>query len=112
MNLVLVGWVLWHINLCRLFNTKSIFIQIALFQTIQFSMSTQINCQNRANSVLYKYRFCLHTVKFQNSSILNNSVYSVSTVSMSKTVPFQTIQFSISTLFKCKNNLIVKNISI
>ena len=24
----LFSWVLWHINLCRLFNTKSIFIQI------------------------------------------------------------------------------------
>ena len=24
----LVGWVLWHINLCRLFNAKSIFMQI------------------------------------------------------------------------------------
>ncbi len=24
----LVGWILWHINLCRLFNAKSIFIQI------------------------------------------------------------------------------------
>ena len=24
----LVVWVLWHINLCRLFNAKSIFIQI------------------------------------------------------------------------------------
>ena len=24
----LVGWVLWHINLCRVFNAKSIFIQI------------------------------------------------------------------------------------
>ena len=24
----LVGWVLWHINLCRLFNANSIFIQI------------------------------------------------------------------------------------
>ena len=24
----LVGWVLWHINLCRLFNAKSIFTQI------------------------------------------------------------------------------------
>ena len=31
---------------------------------------------------------------------------------MSKTVPFQTIQFSISTQFKCKYSLIVKNISI
>ena len=31
---------------------------------------------------------------------------------MSKTVQFQIIQFSISTQFKCKYNLIVKNISI
>ena len=31
---------------------------------------------------------------------------------MSKTVPFQTIQFSISTQFKCKYSLIVKNIYI
>ena len=30
--MLLVGWILWHINLCRLFNTKSIFIQIVLFQ--------------------------------------------------------------------------------
>ena len=30
---------------------------------------------------------------------------------MSKTVQFQTIQFSISTQFKCKYILIVKNIS-
>ena len=30
---------------------------------------------------------------------------------MSKTVPFQTIQFSISTQFKCKYSLIVKNLS-
>ena len=36
---------LWHINLCRLFNDKSIFIQIVLFQTIQFSMSTQFSSQ-------------------------------------------------------------------
>ena len=25
---LLVGWVLWHINLCSLFNAKYIFIQI------------------------------------------------------------------------------------
>ena len=41
----LVGWLLWYINLCRLFNAKSIFMQRDLFQTIQFSMSTQFNCQ-------------------------------------------------------------------
>ena len=39
------GWVLWHINLCRLFIAKFIFMQIVLFQTIQYSMSTQFNCQ-------------------------------------------------------------------
>ena len=54
--------------------------------------------------------FCLHTVKCQNSSILNQ--FSVSRVSISKIVPFQTIQFNISTQFKCKYSLIVKNISI
>ena len=72
------GWVLWHINHCRLFNTKSIFMQIVLFQTIQFNMSTQFN-----------------------SSIYITIHFSVSTVSMSKTILFQTIQFSISTKFKC-----------
>ena len=64
------------------------------FQTIQFSISTQFKCKyslivknisissysvkssssNSANSVQYKYRFCLHTVNCQNSSILNNLV--------------------------------------
>ena len=38
--------------------------------------------------------------------------FSLSTVSMSKTVTFQTVQFSISTQFKCKYSLILKNISI
>ena len=38
--------------------------------------------------------------------------FSVSTISMSKTVQYQIIQFSISTQFKCKHSLIVKNISI
>ena len=38
--------------------------------------------------------------------------FSVSILSMSKTVPFQTIQFNISTQFKYKYSLIVKNISI
>ena len=35
----------WHINLCRLFNAKSIFMNIVLFQTIQFSISTQFECE-------------------------------------------------------------------
>ena len=38
--------------------------------------------------------------------------FSVSTVSMSKAVQFQVIQFIISRQFNCKYGLIVKNISI
>ena len=38
--------VLWHINRCRLFNAKSIFMQIVIqFHTNQLSMSIQFNCQ-------------------------------------------------------------------
>ena len=37
----LVFLVLWHIDLCRLSNAKSIFMRIVLFQTIQFIISTQ-----------------------------------------------------------------------
>ena len=46
LNVVDIGWVLWHINLCRLFNAKSIFMQIFLFKKkFQFCMSTQFNCR-------------------------------------------------------------------
>ena len=41
----LVGWVLWHINLSRLFNAKSIFMNIVLLQTIQFRISTEFKCK-------------------------------------------------------------------
>ena len=41
----LVLWVLWHINLCRLFNAESIFMKIVLFETIQFRKSTQLKCK-------------------------------------------------------------------
>ena len=41
----LVIWVSWHINLCRLFNAKSIFKKIVLFKKIQFSISTQLKCE-------------------------------------------------------------------
>ena len=41
----LVGWILWHTNLWRLFNAKSIFMKLVLFQTIQFRISTQFKCK-------------------------------------------------------------------
>ena len=49
----LVGCVLWHINLCRLYKAQSIFMLIVLFQTIQFSMNTQFNCQNHFHFKLF-----------------------------------------------------------
>ena len=38
------------------------------------SISSYSVYSNNSNSAKYKYRFCLHTVKCQNSSILNNLV--------------------------------------
>ena len=49
----LVFWVLWHINLCRLPNAKSIFMKIVLFQTIQFNISTQFKCEKHFYFKLY-----------------------------------------------------------
>ena len=41
-----IGWLgFMAYQPCRLFNAKSIFMQIVLFQTIQFNMSTQFNHQ-------------------------------------------------------------------
>ena len=77
-----------------LFNAKSIIMKIVLFLTIQISTSMPLKCKyslteknisissysvqssssNSANSTSNKYRFSLHAVKCQNTSILNNSV--------------------------------------
>ena len=61
-------------------------------------MSTQFNCQ--------KYFYFKQFSLFKQLYITIQ--FSVSTVSMSKTVQFETIQFNISTQFKFKDNLIVK----
>ena len=60
-------------------------------------MSTQFNCQKHFYFKLFKQLYI--TIQF-----------SVSTFSVSKTVQFQTIQFSISSQFKCKYSLIIKKI--
>ena len=49
----LVVWVLQHIHFFRLFNAKSIFMRILLFQTIQFSISTPFK---------YKYSLIVKTI--------------------------------------------------
>ena len=63
-------------------------------------MSAQFNCQKHFYFKLFKQLYI--TVQF-----------SVSTVSNVKNIQFKTIQYSISTQFKCKYSLILKkNISI
>ena len=61
-------------------------------------MSTQFNCQKYFYFKLFEQLYV--TIQF-----------SESTVSMTKTIQFQIIQFNISMQFKCKYSLIVKNIS-
>ena len=69
-----------------------------LLKTIQFSMSTQLTCQK-------------HFYFKQPKQLYITIQFSVRIVSISKTVQFQIIQFSISRQFKCKYSLIVKTIS-
>ena len=77
-----------------------------LFQAIQFRQTVLIQpTQLRIRIDLAYTQLNVKTVIFQAIQI------SVSTISMSKTVPFQTIQFSISTQFKCKQTFL-KNICI
>ena len=81
-------------------------MQIVLFQTIQFSMSTQFNSQTFPfqaiqfiQTILIQFNISIdfvYTVKCQNSSILNNSVKCKYSFNVKK-VSFQTIQFCIST---------------
>ena len=60
----LVVWVLWLINFCRLFNAKSILMKIVLFQTIQFSISTQLKC---------KYNLIVKNISISNYSVLRKT---------------------------------------
>ena len=65
-------------------------------------MSSQFNYQKHFNFKLFSlFKQLYITIQFN-----------VSTVSMSKTLQFQTIQFSIGTQVNCEYSLIVKNISI
>ena len=82
-------------------------MQIVLFQTIQFIQTVIIQLMQFSISTDFVYaQLNVKTLLYQTIQ------FSISTVSMSKKGLFQTIQFSISMLFKCKYSLIVKNISI
>ena len=82
----LVVWVLWHINLCWLFNPKSI------FKEITSSISN--------NSVQHEYTAYLSTtLQFQ-------------AIQFSQTVLFQTIQFSMNTQLICHQNYYFKRFNL
>ena len=89
-------------------------MQIVLFQTIQFGMITHLNVENISISNYLVHSNNSNSANFVYAQLNVKTVlyitikFNVSTVSMSKTVPFQTIQFSISTQLKCKYSLIVK----
>ena len=68
----LVGCLLWHINLCRLFNAKSIFMKIVLFQTIQFSISTQFKRK-------YSLTFVFRAIQFNQAVLIQLIQFSKST---------------------------------
>ena len=53
----------------------------------------------------YMYIFYLYTVKYPDRYILNNSVLRKYNFNVKKSPPFQTIQSSISTQFKCKDTV-------
>ena len=97
----LVSWLVGFYGISTFLDylTSNLFYVNTLFQAIKFSLSTQFNCQKHFCFKLFKQLYI--TIQF-----------SVSTVSMSKTIQFQIIQFSISRQFKYKYSLIVKNISI
>ena len=77
------GLVLWHINHCRLFNAKSIFIHI--------------NSSISNNLVEYKYSFLFPHCEMSKTVLFQAIQFSISTLfQYQKTVLFQTIQFSIS----------------
>ena len=56
-----------------------------------------------------KKTFLFQAIQFSQAAIIQPIQFSESTVSMSKTVPFLTIQFSISTQFEYQNRSILSN---
>ena len=75
---IILAYFFWHINLCRLFKAKSIFIQIITFIS--------------NNSVLYEY------------TVQSSKTFLFQAIQFSQTVLIQIIQFSGSTIPMSKNS--------
>ena len=86
---------LWNINLCMLFNAKSSFRQIVLFQTIRFNITVKFNCLKHFYFKLFSLvKLLIQAVQFSISigfvktDLFQTIQFSVGTVSISKTVLF------------------------
>ena len=119
-GLFLFVWVLWHINICRLFNAKSILIQINSSISMPMAWETRVQSQDKSYQRLKKWYLmssCLilsiiryrSRVKWSNSgkgvapsltpsSYWKGSFGSPSTMVANFTL-FQIIQFSINRQF-------------
>ena len=93
-----------------LFNAKSIFMKIVLFQTIQFSIITQFKCKY---SLIVK-TFLFQAIQFSQAVLIQLIQFSIKagfvcTQLNVKTVRYQTIQFNLRTVSMSKNYSISNN---
>ena len=95
----LIVWILWHINLGRLFNTTSIFIQILFFKQLGLAWAHSLIVKN----ILFQ------AIQFSQTVLIQTIQFNMSSVSVSKTVLFRAIQFCISIQFICQNSSISSN---
>ena len=79
-------------------------MKIVLFQTIQFSISTQFKYEKHFYFKLFSLVKQFYSQMSKQFYIKQKSLVYVQ-FQCQKTVPFQIIQFSISTQFKCKYGL-------
>ena len=68
-----IGWVLWHINLCRLFNAKYIFYVNNQFYVKQFSLARVQSLIVKNISISNYSVYCKYSFNVKNCSISNNS---------------------------------------
>ena len=81
------------------------FMQIVLFQTIQFNMSTQFNCQKT---------FLFQAIQFSQTVIIQFSISTdfIYTQLNVKSVLYITIQFSVNTVSMSKKQFYFKEFSL
>ena len=96
-NRTIACWVLWYINLSRLFNAKSFFIQIKFyFKEFSFALVHSLSKTFLPQAIQFSLTVLIQLIQL---SININFLYTQLNV---KIVPFQTIQFCIQKQFHFK----------